>query len=55
MPRNGVVYDVMLRVQTQTKIDFEDGLYLEYQDGDTLKGKWHLEGIEDDTLYMIRK
>ena len=55
VPQDGVVYDIMLQVQTQTNIDFEDGYYLEDQDGDTLKGKWHLDAIEADTLYLRRK
>ena len=55
VPHDGVVYDIMLQVQTQTHIDVEDGYYLEDQDGGTLKGKWHLEAIEDDTLQLKRK
>ena len=43
VPQDGVVYDIMIHAQTQTNIDFEDGYYLEGQDGDTLKGKGHLE------------
>ena len=55
VPQNGAVYDIMFWVQMQTNIDFDDGYYLEDQDGDTLKGKWHLEAIRDDTLGLRRK
>ena len=43
VPQDGVVYDIMLRVQMQTNIDFEDGYYLEDQYGDIWKGKWRLK------------
>ena len=31
VPHKGLVYDITLRVQMQTNIDFEVGYYLEYQ------------------------
>ena len=55
VPRKGVVHDSMLQVQEQANIDFEDDYYLEDEHGDILKGKWHLEEIEGDTLYLKQK
>ena len=42
VPRKGLVYDIMLQLQGQSNIDFEDGYYLEDEHGDRLKCKWHL-------------
>ena len=50
--RKGLVYDIMLQLQGQSNIDFEDGYYLEDEYGHRLKGTWHLEVIEGDPLYI---
>ena len=54
VPRKGLVYDIMLQLQGQSNIDFEDGYYLE-EHGDRLKGKWHLEEIDGDTQSLKQK